>query len=374
MSKYKILQVQGGMKKAGTEAVIMGWYRNIDRKTVQFDFTSYSKEKCEYDDEIKSYGGNIIYIQPRNEIGNIKHFYYLVKLIKENGPYHAVHSHMNFHGGIVCLAAKLAGVKNIVCHAHNTMDENQTIKRKIETWILRKIIINNASALLGCSQVANEFVFKGANNKKVITNAVEIPKEILLNKSDLGNIRKELGVENDCIVLGHVGRFSEQKNHKFFIKLLNRMKERNIKAKMILVGEGELLDAIKDSVNQNNLTDYFKFTGVRNDVIELMKFFDIFLMPSLYEGLPVAMVEAQSVGLPCVVSSNISDEADLGLDIVKYIDLNEDIDLWINAILEMRDKRISSREKIEESLKEKGYNLNANVEKLMEVYNIEKNW
>src|SRR5699024_370089 len=122
-------------------SVIMGWYRNINRDELQFDFTTMTKDECPYDNEIKRMGGNLIYVPSRAEVGNLRHLVCLYNEIKKNGPYIAVHSHMNFHGGVVALVAKLAGVNNIIVHAHNTKDDGEGIKRKVEIKILKFLLL-----------------------------------------------------------------------------------------------------------------------------------------------------------------------------------------------------------------------------------------
>ena len=219
----KVLQVHGGMERGGTESVIMNWYRNIDRNEVQFDFTTMQEQRCAYDDEIESMGGKIIYVPPRAKVGNLNHFKAIYKCIKENGPYDAVHSHMNYHGGLVALAAKLAGVKTIVCHAHNTEDvTDQSIKRKAELTILRNLMHTCSTNLLACGKEAGKFVFGEDAKFKVINNAVDIenfkPADEEMNIK-IKELKDKYGL-NDTLILGHIGRFNIQKNHKFIVEIL----------------------------------------------------------------------------------------------------------------------------------------------------------
>lgn len=369
--KYKVLQVQGGMNKGGLEAVIMGWYRNIDVENIQFDFTTCSKEELPHDKEIKERGGQIHYIPSRGEVGNIKHCYYLYKCIKNNGPYIAVHSHMNFHGGIVALVAKLAGIKTIVSHAHNTKDDGVGFKRKIEISILRKSILIFSDKLLACGVEAGKFIF-GENSKfKVINNSVDDKVFMPIRNTDIDRIKeiKNKYNLNQKIILGHIGRFMNQKNHKYIIDILVELKRRKVDFNMIFIGNGELLEEIFIKIKEKGLESYVTYLGLQDDINLWLNVMDIMILPSLYEGLPVVLVEAQSSGVPCIVSTKVTDEVDLGLELIKFIDINEsDISLWADCIEKTVGMRVENTELIKESLEVKGYSLTECTKQMENIY------
>lgn len=367
----KVLQVHGGMERGGTESVIMNWYRNIDRNQVQFDFTTMQEQRCAYDDEIESMGGKIIYVPPRAKVGNLNHFKAIYKCIKENGPYDAVHSHMNYHGGLVALAAKLAGVKTIVCHAHNTEDvTDQSIKRKAELTILRNLMHTCSTNLLACGKEAGKFVF-GENAKfKVINNAVDIEK--FKPADEEMNIKiKELKDKyelNDTLILGHIGRFNIQKNHKFIVEILKELKARTDNFKFLFIGDGELREEILNSIKKEGLESNVIYLGLQSDINIWLNIMDILVFPSLFEGLPVVLVEAQSTGLPCIIANTISKDVDLGLGLVKFLSIDIESNIWANEIINNTMKKENDKNKIKEQLKKEGYYLEDNIEIIKSIY------
>lgn len=367
----KVLQVHGGMERGGTESVIMNWYRNIDKNEVQFDFTTMQEKRCAYDDEIESMGGKIIYVPPRAKVGNLNHFKAIYKCIKENGPYDAVHSHMNYHGGLVALAAKLAGVKTIVCHAHNTEDvTDQSIKRKVELTILRNLMHTCSTNLLACGKEAGKFVFGEHAKFKVINNAVDI--ENFKPADEQMNIKiKELKDKyelNDTLILGHIGRFNIQKNHKFIIEILKELKTKTNKFKFLFIGDGELREEILESIKKEGLESNVIYLGLQSDINIWLNIMDILVFPSLFEGLPVVLVEAQSTGLPCIIANTISKDVDLGLDLVKFLSIDIESNIWANEILNNTMKKENDKNKIKEQLKKEGYYLEDNIEIIKSIY------
>ena len=367
----KVLQVHGGMERGGTESVIMNWYRNIDKSEIQFDFTTMQEHSCAYDDEIENMGGTIIYVPSRAKVGNLNHFKAIYKCIKENGPYDAVHSHMNYHGGLVALAAKLAGVKTIVCHAHNTEDvTEQTLKRKVETVVLRKLMHTCSTDLLACGKEAGKFVF-GENSKfKIINNAVAIekfkPADEKMNKEI--KLLKDKYNLNNKLILGHIGRFNIQKNHKFIVEILKGLKVRNSNFKFLFIGDGELKDEILNSIKENGLENNIVYLGLQSNINVWLNIMDILVFPSLFEGLPVVLVEAQSTGVPCLISDKISRDVDLGLNLVKFLSINNDIDIWVEEIINNNMKKENDKNKIKEQLKIEGYYLEDNIEIIKGIY------
>ncbi len=365
----KILHVHGAMERAGTEAVIMNWYRNIDKNKISFDFTTFTKNECAHDKEIEQSGGNLVYVPPRGEVGNLKHLYYLYRAIKDNGPYDIVHSHMNFHGGIVAVAAKLAGVKKIICHAHNTNDEDLTLKRKIEQKVLSVLIHVFASEKIACSMEAGKYVFKN-DNFYLLKNAIDetefYPADEELQKK-VDDFKKKNNLENKLII-GHIGRLSIQKNHKFILKIAEDLKKNDHNFMFILIGSGPLESEVKELINAKDLNSHIMFLGTQTDINFWINTMDIFIFPSLYEGLGVVLIEAQATGTPCIVSNTIPREVDLGLDLVMFLDISNGTKVWLEKILE-KPKKITDIKYIQKRLNSKKYTIKSSIDSLIEVYN-----
>lgn len=370
----RILHVVSAMNRGGAETMIMNIYRKIDRKKIQFDFIVHSNIKGHYDDEILSLGGRIIRCNSLGNIGPIKYVRELSRVISENGPFHAVHAHTDFQGGFVAMAAKYAGINNRICHSHNTQwVVNPTIYHKIQLFIFKEIIDKYASEYCSCGIDAAKFLFKNKriknNEIKYLNNGVDIESFNLDIKKVL-YLKEELNIDDDTLVIGHIGRFYNQKNHTFIIDVANKLKQDGVKFKVILVGEGPLLNHIMEKVNKLELTENVVFLGVRKDIPQLMKIFDVFLFPSFFEGLPVVLVEAQAAGLKCVISDTITKEIDFGLGLIQYCSLDKEIDVWTDKIKRAKSKENISMDIRKEQLKKLGYDAELNVKKIMILYKV----
>lgn len=365
----RVLHVHGGMERAGTEAVIMNWYRNIDINKISFDFTTFTKRECSHDKEIKQRGGSLIYVPSRSEVGNLKHIYYLYRAIKDNGPYDVVHSHMNFHGGIVALVAKFAGVKKVICHAHNTSDEYLTLKRKVEQSLLVILIHLFANRKVACSIEAGRYIFKN-DNFSLIKNAIDetefYPADDELQKK-LYDFKLKNNLENKLII-GHIGRFSIQKNHKFILNLAEDLYKNHQEFLIILIGSGPLESEIKELITAKNLNSHIMLLGSQTNINFWLNLMDIFIFPSLYEGLGVVLIEAQATGVPCIVSDTIPRAVDLGLELITFLDITNGTQTWIDKIIE-RPQKNSNIKYIQKALQDKKYSIRGNIEYLMELYN-----
>lgn len=366
MEKIKILQYTGAMNRAGAETLLMNMYRNIDRDKFEFHFISHTEEKCDYDDEIKSLGGKVIYLE-RPRIKNIKKFSNDLKnIINKYGPYNAIHSHMQLLNGIVVKEAKKNGIKVRVSHAHLNGDYTKSsILRKIYVDYSRYLINKNSTYRIACSNESGEYLYNG-NEFSLVNNAIDINQFNFNTKENY--IHDELNLSKDIKLITHIGRFVEAKNHDFIIEVFDKVLKKDNTYRLLLVGQGELMESIKNKVAEYNLQRYVYFLGLRSDINKILASTDVFFMPSILEGLPVVLVEAQAAGVPCVISNNIPKEVDLGLDIVKVLDLDEDENKWIDAIISSSDK-----DKIEFNIrKEKiianGYDLFNNIKFMSKIY------
>ncbi len=352
----RVLNVTLVLAAAGIESFIMNMYRNIDREKVQFDFMVMRDEPEFYDKEIKSLGGKkfTISVKANNTLLRaIKESRELYKFLKKN-PYEIVHIH--YTTPLRCFylqAAKKAGVPVRIYHSHSAEVSG---KSKIKLLIYdkcRKNIAKWGNYFWACSKAAARWMYSGKvlEQSKVIYNGIDIDK-FRFDKAARNELRKELGLDGKYVIV-HTGRFLDQKNHSFIIKVFERIKEKMPESKLLLLGTGELENEIKQQVKDASLTDDVMFLGVRSDVNRVLSAADCYIMPSLYEGLPVAAVEAQCAGLPCVFSKNITDEIRL-TDNTKFLDLNEPIDNWCDAVLSFKDTK---REDTSENVRKSGYDV-----------------
>ncbi len=305
----------------------MNIYRHIDRTKVQFDFLVHYKERFFYDDEIEKLGGKIYRLSFRNDKNFFKYKHDLNKFFKEHKEYSIVWGHMDGLAAIYMRSAKKNGIKTTIAHAHITSAE-RSLKGLVKRF-LRKKISKYADLRFACSTEAGKYLY-GKNEFKIIPNAIEIAR-FKFNKNIRDKIRLQYKWDNK-IVLGHVGRFNDQKNHKFLIEIFKRLLDINDQYYLCLCGDGENRQSIEKQISDMNLNDKVLLMGNIANVNELYQAFDLFLMPSLYEGLPVSGIEAQASGLNCIFSDTITHEVALLPDKVKFISLSQSSDTWADII------------------------------------------
>lgn len=332
MEPIRVLQVATIMNRGGLETMLMNYYRQMDRRKIQFDFMVHRLEKGHYDDEILRLGGRI-YRMPQIRPGNYRtYFKKLDQFFTEHLEYRVVHSHINENSSFVLRAAKRAGVPCRIAHSHLS-DLGIDLKLPFRIYA-RMAMKDNPSTYFACSKNAGRWLFgsKQSEEKKitVLNNAVNVD-EFRFNESIRMAVRKELQAENK-LVLGHIGRLNKQKNHNFLIDIFKAVHEKNADTVLVMVGEGHLRSSIEEKVRSLGLIEHVRFLGVREDIPYLMQGFDLFLFPSLFEGLPVVMVEAQAAGLRCVVSDSITQETDV-TGRVDFISLKESPGVWADRIL-----------------------------------------
>lgn len=365
ISKKKILHIVGAMNMGGTETMLMNIYRNIDRSKFQFDFISYSDKNSYYDDEIKELGGNII------KLKNPKSIKELYKSIKENGPYDVVHAHTLFNCGIAMIAAKKCGVRIRISHSHTNLDSNDSIIKQLYMNLMRFSINMNSTKLLACSNSAGNYLFGKRYIKddkySYFPNIIDYSKFINNDDKNVKKFKYEVDLTNK-IVMGHIGRFIDSKNHKFLIDILKNMTDKDIDASLLLVGDGPMKSEVEKLAKEKKVYDKIKFVGIRDDISIMLQSMDVFVFPSMYEGLGLVMLEAQASGIPCVVSQAIQPEADLGIGLVKKLSLEDRVDIWVDNILKSVNKKERDKNKIIKAFETSGYTVEIGMNKLMDIY------
>jgi glycosyltransferase EpsD len=299
----RILHVVTKMDRGGLETMLMNYYRNIDRSKIQFDFLVHRKEKGAYDEEIKSLGGKIFKLSPISLKNFLRYRKELKLFFLNNKEYKIVHSHLDSLSALPLLAAKKANVPVRIAHSH-TSSFDRDLKLPLRAS-LKKLIRFNATAFYCCSPLAAKFMFgKNFYDYKVINNAIEIDK-FRYNSRKRKKVRNNLNISDNTFVLGHVGRFNYPKNHIFLLELFKSVYEENNSSILLLVGTGDLENEVRSHVKRLGLVNNVKFLGSRTDISDLMQAMDYFVMPSLYEGLGMAIIEAQFSGLPILASAGV---------------------------------------------------------------------
>lgn len=363
MGKIKVLQVFAKTGRGGAESMVMSHLHFIDKEKFQMDFVNHTQEHCDFDDEIKMMGGKLYHL-PRFKIYNIIQYRNAWKtFFKEHPDYDVIHIHYFTLAPIIIPIAKVYRIKIRISHSHITKKSN--IFKRLLLNMFRKRMVEDSTLLLACGKEAGENIFH-TTNFKVFNNAIDTNR-FQFSEDERIKIREELGISQHDILIGHVGSFrSTQKNHARIIKIFKAIHEKDKRYKLVLVGNGALLPQIKKEVSNLGISNSVIFTGVRSDIPNLMSAFDVLLFPSLHEGLPVVVIEAQTSGCPVVMSSNVTDEAVL-TDIVKKIHLNEKDDIWANKIEKMLKYKFN-RDMYYEKVKENGYDIKENVKVLEDIY------
>ena len=351
----RILQVVTYMGRGGIETMLMNYYRHVDRTKVQFDFLVHRDFRADFDDEIEALGGHIYRIPPMNPLsGNYR------KALEDffrTHSYGVVHCHLNYMSGVVLAAAKKAGVPVRVAHAHTASMApgwKQAARR-----LYKYLIPATATQLFACSTEAGRAIF-GGKDFAIFPNAIDATR-FCPNDAIRAKVRTDLEL-GEALTLMHVGRMIYAKNHGFLLDVFREVLEKEPSAKLVLVGDGELRQEIETKAEDLPKGSVL-FIGTRADIPELLQAADVFAFPSVFEGLPVTMIEGQAAGLPCVKSDTITDEC-IVTDLVKVLPI-DDPKTWAEAILSMKDTPRTDRLT---ELQASGYDIIAAVEKLTHFY------
>ena len=360
MSKpIRILHIVQKMEAGGTQAFLMNLYRNIDRNKIQFDFLVENEEKEFYDDEIISLGGKIYYTNFRKTLNVIKFKKTLSNILKEHPEYKIIHIHATAIGKICTNVARKCGVKTIIAHTHN----NSAVKdwKYYPKILLRKLYTHGPTDFFACSEDAGRYTFK---NKKftVIYNAIDIDK-FLFKQEVRENFRKELNIE-DKFVIGNIGRLHEQKNQSFLIDVFYEIQKKKDNAILLIVGKGPLENELKEKVSNLGINNKVYFLGNRKDIERIYQGMDVFVLPSLFEGLGIVVIEAQVSGLPVIASTGVAKEANI-TDNIQNIDLSESINVWVEAICKAE---VKDRKDVENIVRNSKFNIKNNAKFLQEFY------
>ncbi len=334
MATIRVLQCVNNMHRAGLETMLMNYYRNIDRSKIQFDFLTHRPERSDYDDEIEQLGGRVYYaprLYPQNYAA---YFSYMKTFFHEHPEYKIVHSHIDSMSFFPLLAAKRAGVPIRISHSHSTSIDKDF--KYVLKQFFRSQLLKVANYRFSCGEDAGRFLFRG-KPFEIIPNAIDADA-FSYDPNMRASVRRELNIEGK-FVIGHVGRFNYPKNHSFLIRLFSRVAKSEENACLLLIGTGENEQMIKDLVSKEGLEKKVLLLGNRNDVQRLYQAMDVFVLPSLFEGIPMVGVEAQFSGLPCLFSENVSREV-LFTEDCRFLKL--DMDCWEKAILALRDRERTS--------------------------------
>lgn len=369
--KIKVLQV-APLGAGGVTSLILNIAEKIDNEKVQFDYLTFYDRKEFNEDRAKALGGKK-YVVPIDHYKNplirsLFKFFYAIKVIHSS---EADIIHINGskpYDVLVGVSAKLAGVNTVFFHSHNSSMDNENGIKKIIMDLFKKLIPIISDYNLACSDLAAQFMFPSQILKEkkftVIKNAIDVEK-YRFSEEVRSEYRKKLNVENN-LVIGHIGRFMPQKNHKFLIDIFSEIYKKRSDAILILIGNGELFDNVKQYVEKKQLSKVVRFYGTTNEVPQILQAMNCFLFPSFFEGLPVVGVEVQASGLPFVLTDTITKEVNFS-DLVNYLSLEDEPEKWADCVIKCSELK-RNRSEYPEIVKKAGFDISEETKKLTSLY------
>ena len=362
----RILHVLGGLSIGGAESRIMDLYRNVDRERIQFDFLIHTDKEQHFEEEIRKLGGKI-YRVPRFKVYNwFSYRKALKQFFSHHKEFRAVHGHMTSTASIYLPIAKKAGIPITIAHARSAGVDPGL--KGIATRMLRHSLKKKADYCLACSREAGEAVFgkrwMELGKVEIIPNAIETDK-FQYDPQVRKRMRKELNV-TDNLVIGHVGSFRTPKNHRFLIQICAAIYADNPNARLILLGEGPLMQEVREQVKEAGLPDAVRFMGNRTNVSEYYQAFDLLIFPSIYEGLPGTVVEAQTSGCKCLISDTITEEVDV-TELIERCSLKQSAEKWKEKALQIYPYERSSHV---EAVSKAGFSVKEQIRKYEELYEV----
>ena len=361
----RVLEVFHGMGCGGAENMIMNLYRNMDLEQIQFDFLVHTENKCFFDKEILERGGHIYRVPYYNGLNIVSYVKALNAFFDAHPEIKVVHGHLGSCANIYLMVAKRHGCFTIA-HSHGTKPtwSFKNMIYRLNTYGVRRV----ADYFIGCGDAAGEYrygkrIVEKSGRYSILNNAINTER-FIYNESIRYAIRNQYGI-SDEMVLGHVGRFSYEKNHERLIEIFKYLVDDHPKAKLFLIGEGPLKEEIEKKVIQYSLSKNVIFTGLQKNVNEYLQAMDCFVFPSLHEGLPVTAIEAQASGLPCILSDTITKEVSI-TDLVNYVSLEKENAEWVKQI-EQAIKNTKRRDRRQDIINA-GYDINSTTEWLAHFY------
>lgn len=355
----RILHIVGRMDRAGAETLLMNLYREIDRNLCQFDFVYFSTDRCDYDDEIQALGGRIFHVTGGQAVRFLKLWH-----LMRRGEWPIVHAHTLLSSGLHLLTARLAGVRRRIAHSHSTNGSNGGTRigrayQNLMLWLLSWV----PTDYITCGVAAGAYLFPDREDVQIIPNAINIRRFMNAHPAHLPTADP---VPNSLIIV-QVGRLMPVKNQAMSVRIAAALRDMEVEFQMLFVGAGPDQAAIKALIGQHRLEKQVRLLGMREDIPEMMAAADVMVMPSLHEGFPVVLVEAQAAGLPAVISSAISTEVDLHLGLVRFVDLNASPEDWAAHILLAARVKVAPEVRLQ-ALADNGFSARAGAERLLSVY------
>lgn len=368
-NKIYVLVLITVMDRAGAETIMMNYLRNIDREKIQMDFLINRAEKADYEDEIEKLGGKVYHMCPLYPFKFGRYKKEFKNFLKEHIEYKIIHSHLEERSYFALEIAKKLGVPVRIVHAHS-VPKQYNIKMPVRLYF-RKKLKGTYTHKFACSEEPAKWLYGTAKNVIFMRNAIDTDKfsycEEIRNEQ-----RRKLNISKDTLVIGHVGRFTYEKNHNFLVDIFDNVNKQHSNCRLLLIGGGkpkeeiETKKAIKKKVKELGLQDKVCFLGIRDDVDELMQAMDLLVMPSTSEGFPVTLVEAQAAGVKCLASDAVTYKCNI-TDEMQFMSLSSSGEEWANKILAFSKLELNKAD-MHKKVALAGYDIKENAKWLEEFY------
>ncbi|MFL2077013.1 glycosyltransferase [Marinilactibacillus psychrotolerans] len=369
MKTVKVLHILKNIQRGGVEQFILNQYKILSNRNLIFDLCVFGPDNNINDSymiaQFEKRGSHIYYLPYPNKktIDFMKAF---VQLLNTES-YDAVHCHQNLFSGVILPLAAYCKVPIRIAHAHTAQERKKTgVLRSFYTQLMRFSINKFSTHRLGASQAANQFVYGNYRQAEFLPNGIELTS---FQVEYPHNLRKKLNLEETSILIGHIGSFKPMKNHAYLLKVFEQIQRVTPQAHLVLVGDGKLRPIIENKVKELNLTNTVNFLGNQSEIASLLAEFDVFLFPSIYEGLGLAVIEAQAAGIPSIISDSLPSEIDLGLGLVEREPLNN-LNAWVKTVektIHSELPALSVDERLER-IKEMNFDNQSSAKKLLEIY------
>lgn len=372
MEKKHVLFFVDRMRVGGIQIFLLNLLQYFDKEKYQIDFLVLDDgEDYAYEQKVEEYGGKLYKLDGiwfRSMADYPKYCKAVNNFFKEHHDYDVVHMNASSKNFLLLRYAKKYGIRKRIAHSHNTGFQTKSAVKQMVGNVFKLPLKMYATDYFACSKIAGEWLFgkKVAESGKlqVIPNGIALEK-FEFDKKIREKTRESLGLNDENLVIGHVGRFTKQKNHKFLLEIFAQILKAEPKAVLLMAGIGELKEEMEAYAKELQIEHATKFLGFRDDVTALTQAMDVFLMPSFYEGFPVTGIEAQASGCPCVFSDTITKEAAL-LAGTRYISLEADAKTWAEEVLDAA--KANERNNSRAVLQEKGFDIEDTVKKLEALY------
>jgi glycosyltransferase involved in cell wall biosynthesis len=367
----RILHVVSSLERGGIELWLMQVLQTIDRERYRMDFLVLGERTGVLEQQLRSLGSQVLICRSYRRLWQLRREF--ADVLASYGPYDVVHSHVHHFSGLIARMAAWHGVAIRVVHSHNDTRPAETgasWRRRLYLLAMKRWIRRYATQRVAASRLAAEDLFgpDWAADPRCEILFYGLDFSVFAGQNRRGETRQALDLPGDALVIGHVGRFHRRKNHEFVLDIAAEIFARKERARLLLVGDGELMPAIESRAQQLGIADRVVFTGARADIPALMQAMDVFVFPSHHEGLGLVLLEAQASGLPCMLAEAIPEEVDVVPSLIHRLPLTVSAEIWASAVLEAVEAPRETADRTWQAVCQSDFSLERSAANVLRVY------